>query len=283
MLSHGLRPDLLRLEQASPDDVVGGGVRRGDVSERGGDVGDEPGQEELLDFAPHGVVEVTRLGQGLEHARVQVPEVAAGERAGGDLLLELLLGGGELPLLLLAALLLGELALGLVLQPLDLGELGVAHHLELFLLLSDSGELLFLHELEHGDLKGLSDEDVEDGGHLEVKVEEVTALNLSLDVLAVLSGDEERAGGAVEECLGLRLDVRLDGAVRQLLKEVLGLDVHVGPALDRGRGARGCHTLEPPRLKAALPGVLISLIDLLLPLLLLCHYLGGVGIAANDS
>ena len=57
------------------------------------------------------------LGEALEDARVEVPEVAAGEGARGDLLLELLLGGGELALLLLAALLLRELALGLVLEP----------------------------------------------------------------------------------------------------------------------------------------------------------------------
>ena len=65
-------------------------------------------------------------------------------------------------------------------------ELSVANLLEVLLVRAHSRQLFLLHHLHQTLLKRFPDEHLQDGLHLKVKVKEVAALNLRLDIHANL-------------------------------------------------------------------------------------------------
>jgi hypothetical protein len=94
-------------------------------------------------------------------------------------------------------------------------------------------------------LERLADEHLEEGHDLGVEVKQVPVLDLRGPVHPTLSGHEEGRGGPVEEGLGLRVGVLLHGAVGELLQVVVGLCVHVLPAVDRGGRVGHVHLGTP--------------------------------------
>ena len=99
-------------------------------------------------------------------------------------------------------------------------------------------EFLLLHDLHQALFQSLADEHLQDGLHLKIKVEEVTILNLGLDVDANLHRDKERGRRPVHERVRLRGDLGLGDRIHQLLEVLFRLYVHVPSALHGLGGSR---------------------------------------------